>query len=136
MNNGGSRFGPGAEFDLITRLHDFDSELPPGVGLGPGDDAALLEDGWVVSTDLCVEGVHFRREWITDKEVGYRAATAALSDIAAMAAAPVGLLVSIAAQRGGAFDLEQVQAGISEAAGKAGASVIGGDVSTSPGFGL
>ncbi|MAM02639.1 MAG: thiamine-phosphate kinase [Myxococcales bacterium] len=133
MNNGGSRFGPGAEFDLITRLHDFDSELPPGVGLGPGDDAALLEDGWVVSTDLCVEGVHFRREWITDKEVGYRAATAALSDMAAMAAVPVGLLVSIAAQRGGAFDLEQVQAGIQEAAVKVGASVIGGDVSASPG---
>ena len=82
----GSRFGPGAEFDLISRLHDFDSELPPGVSLGSGDDAAVLEGGWVVSTDLCVEDVHFRREWITDKEVGYRAATAALSDMAAMAA--------------------------------------------------
>ncbi len=43
MNNRGSRFGPGAEFDLITRLHDFDSSLPPGVSLGPGDDAAVLE---------------------------------------------------------------------------------------------
>ena len=136
MNNRGSRFGPGAEFDLITRLHDFDSSLPPGVSLGPGDDAAVLEGGWVVSTDLCVEDVHFRREWITDQEVGYRAATAALSDMAAMAAVPVGLLVSIAGQREGAFDLEQVQAGIADAAVKVGASVIGGDVSTSPGFGL
>ena len=133
MNNRGSRFGPGAEFDLITRLHDFDSSLPPGVSLGPGDDAAVLEGGWVVSTDLCVEDVHFRREWITDQEVGYRAATAALSDMAAMAAVPVGLLVSIAGQREGAFDLEQVQAGIADAAVKVGASVIGGDISASPG---
>ena len=133
MNNRGSRFGPGAEFDLITRLHDFDSSLPPGVSLGPGDDAAVLEGGWVVSTDLCVEDVHFRREWITDQEVGYRAATAALSDMAAMAAVPVGLLESIAGQREGAFDLEQVQAGIADAAVKVGASVIGGDISASPG---
>lgn len=128
-----SRFGTGAEFDLITRLHDFDLDLPPEVWLGPGDDGAVLEGGWVVSTDLCIEDVHFRREWVTDQEIGYRAATAALSDMAAMAAVPVGLLVSMAARRGGAIDLEEVQAGIVAAANTVGAAVIGGDISTSPG---
>ena len=71
-------------------------------------------DGWS-ARDLSVEDVHFRRAWITDQEVGYRAATAALSDMAAMGATPVGLLVSIAAPRGGAVDIEAVQAGVCQA---------------------
>ena len=96
-------YGPGAEFELIRRLTDLGGDLPPEVRIGPGDDAAVLEGGWVVSTDLSIEDVHFRRAWITDQEVGYRAATAALSDMAAMGAAPVGLLVSLAAPRGGAW---------------------------------
>lgn len=126
-------FGPGAEFELIGRLAGFGRPLPPEVRVGPGDDAAVLEGGWVVSTDLSVEDVHFRRAWVTDEEVGYRAATAALSDMAAMAAAPVGILVSIAAPRGGAVDVEAVQRGIVQAAEVAGAAVIGGDLSRSPG---
>ena len=52
-------FGPGAEFDLIRRLINPDDLLPIGVDLGPGDDAAVLEGGWVISTDLSLEGVHF-----------------------------------------------------------------------------
>jgi len=126
-------YGPGAEFELIRRLTDLSGALPPEVRIGPGDDAAVLEGGWVVSTDLSVEDVHFRRAWITDREVGYRAATAALSDMAAMGATPVGLLVSIAAPRGGAVDIEAVQAGVCQAADAVGAAVIGGDVSRSPG---
>lgn len=126
-------YGPGAEFELIRRLTELDGDLPPEVRIGPGDDAAVLEGGWIVSTDLTVEDVHFRRAWITDREVGYRAATAALSDMAAMGAGPVGVLVSIAAPRGGAVAVEEVQAGIVDAAGVVGATVIGGDVSRSPG---
>lgn len=126
-------YGAGAEFELIRRLTDLGGDLPPEVRVGPGDDAAVLEGGWVVSTDLSIEDVHFRRAWITDGEIGYRAATAALSDMAAMAAAPVALLVSIAAPRGGAVDIEAVQAGVVEGAAAVGARVIGGDVSRSPG---
>jgi len=128
-----ARLGPGAEFDLIRRFLDPKAECPAEVRVGPGDDAAVLEGGWVISTDLSVEDVHFRRSWITDSEVGYRAAAAAISDIAAMAATPVALLVSIAAPRGGAVDVEAVHAGVSAAAEAVGASVIGGDLSRSPG---
>jgi thiamine-monophosphate kinase len=103
------------------------------VAVGPGDDAAVVGDGWVLSTDLSVEGVHFRREWITDEEIGFRAATAALSDLAAMAAEPVGLLVSMAYLPGGAVDAEAVQRGVQAAAAAVGASILGGDVSRSPG---
>lgn len=133
MSDARGPYGPGAEFELIRRLAKLGGDLPAEVRIGPGDDAAVLDDGWVISTDLTVEDVHFRRAWITDQEVGYRAATAALSDMAAMAATPVGLLVSIAAPRGGAVDVESVQAGIVEAASMVGAGVIGGDVSRSPG---
>jgi thiamine-monophosphate kinase len=85
-----------------------------------------------VSSDLSVEGVHFRRAWLADAEIGYRAAAAALSDLAAMAAEPVGVLVSLAGSSGGA-SLVAVHAGVAEAARSVGAAVLGGDTSASPG---
>src|SRR5690606_310123 len=83
------RLGSGAEFDLIRRF--LERSRPPGkdVLVGPGDDCTVLEAGRLaVSADLSIEDVHFRRAWITPEEVGYRAAMASLSDLAAMAAEP------------------------------------------------
>jgi thiamine-monophosphate kinase len=128
-----ARLGGGGEFDLIRRFMAGDGPLPHDVMIGPGDDAAVLEGGWVISTDMSVEDVHFRRSWLTDREIGYRAAAAALSDLAAMASNPVALLLSTAAPRGGAVDLEEVNAGVRAMAATVGACVIGGDVSRSPG---
>ena len=105
-------YGPGAEFELIRRLTDLSGALPPEVRIGPGDDAAVLEGGWVVSTDLSVEDVHFRRAWITDREVGYRAATARCRIWLRWVRLRWDVLVSIAAPRGGAVDIEAVQAGV------------------------
>lgn len=125
--------GPGGEFDLIRRFLSARDSASPLVVVGPGDDAAVLEGGWVLSTDLSVEDVHFRRAWLRDEEVGFRAAAAALSDMAAMAATPAGVLVSMAFPAGTRWDLDAVQGGIREAAALVGASVIGGDLSRSPG---
>ncbi len=137
MSGGRLALGPGAEFDLIRSFLSDAGALPPGVLVGPGDDAAVLDGGpdgaWVVSTDLSVEDVHFRRAWLSDAEIGYRAAAAALSDLAAMAARPVGMLVSMAFPPQGGADPEAVHAGLREAATAVGAVVIGGDVSRSPG---
>ena len=127
------RLGPGAEFDLIRRFLESEGELPPQVRVGPGDDAAVIDGGWVISTDLSVEDVHFRRAWLSDEEIGYRAGAAAISDLAAMAATPVALLLSLAAPRDGTVDPEAVHAGVRSIAGSVGASVIGGDFSRSPG---
>lgn len=125
--------GPGAEFDLIRGFVSGDDALPEEVRIGPGDDAAVLRDGWCVSTDLSIEGVHFRREWLTDEEIGYRAGAVALSDLAAMAATPVAVLVSIAAAKDGGVDLDAVNRGLRRAAESVGAGVVGGDLSRSPG---
>lgn len=126
----GVNLGPGGEFDLIRRIVG-EGVRAPEVQVGPGDDAAVLSDGWVVSTDMSVEDVHFRRAWLSDEEIGYRAAAGALSDLAAMAATPVCVLVSCAAPP--AVDVEAVNAGIREVAASVGASVVGGDLSRSPG---
>ncbi|MBT8405271.1 MAG: thiamine-phosphate kinase [Gemmatimonadetes bacterium] len=129
-----SPLGPGAEFDLIRRLTAGVDDAPPGVELGSGDDAAVLEGGWVVSVDLAVEGVHFRREWLDVEEIGGRAVRAALSDLAAMAATPVGVLLSLAGSVDDYGDgtLEAVGRGGRAAAAACGASVLGGDVTRSP----
>jgi thiamine-monophosphate kinase len=86
--------GPGAEFALIEKMRKRWGDLARGIG----DDAALLRvprgEQLVASTDSAVDGVHFKRAWLGPREIGYRAVTAALSDLAAMGAAPLGILVS------------------------------------------
>jgi thiamine-monophosphate kinase len=125
--------GAGGEFDLIRRFLAGSPDPPAGVTLGPGDDAAVLDGGWVVSTDLSVEDVHFRRSWLTAREIGYRAAAAALSDLAAMAAEPVGVLASLAVPGAGGVDAFEVNSGVRAAVEALRAAVIGGDLSRSPG---
>lgn len=133
MTRGEVRLGAGGEFDLIRRITRGMPPLPEGVVVGPGDDAAVLEGGWVISSDLMVEEVHFRREWLTPRELGRRAAAAALSDLAAMAALPVAALVSMALPEGLRPVVEEIQGGIREEVERFGAAVVGGDLSRSIG---
>jgi len=107
----------------------------PEVLVGPGDDAAVLRDGLVISTDLAVEGVHFRLDWISPEEAGYRAAIGALSDLAAMGASPVGMLASVAVPSGtdGADAGQELMRGVRSASVEAGGALLGGDLTRSPG---
>ena len=107
----------------------------PGVWLGAGDDAAVLDAGrLVMSTDLTVEDVHCRRSWVTFAETGARAVTAAASDLAAMAATPVAVLISLAVTPSEAQAvLSDLGDGIKEALMELGAPLVGGDLSASPG---
>ena len=100
--------------------------------LGPGDDAAFLRGGVVVSTDLAVEDVHFRLDWIAPHEAGFRAGAAALGDIAAMGAVPEALLVSLAVPDDPPL-ARALQRGVRRAGDRVGVAIIGGDVSRSPG---
>lgn len=123
------------EFGLIARITARLGAQPSTV-LGPGDDAAVVAvpDGRVVaSTDVLVEGRHFRRDWSSALDVGHRAAAANLADIAAMGAVPNALLVAFC----GPPDLdvrwaEELTDGLAAEAERAGAAVVGGDISSSP----
>ncbi|MBI4521533.1 MAG: thiamine-phosphate kinase [Gemmatimonadetes bacterium] len=130
-----ARLGAGAEFDLIRKLLEGSGvPLPDSVRVGPGDDCAVVGDGIAISCDLSVEDVHFRRDWLEPEAIGYRAAAAALSDLAAVAAEPIGLLVAVALPDDEPEELALgVGQGIAAAARDAGAALLGGDVSRSPG---
>jgi len=131
VRGAGPALGPGGEFDRIRNIL---RDLPPQPGsrVGPGDDAAVLSDGVVLSTDLTVEGVHFRLDWISPEEAGGRAVVAALSDLAAMAAEPIGVLVSLAVPEAGPGP-EPFMAGVRERIDEMGIPLLGGDLTRSPG---
>jgi thiamine-monophosphate kinase len=123
-------FGPGEEFRLIRRLLRRLGPLASGVG----DDAAVLEvpkgERLVVSIDTAVENVHFKRGWITPLEIGYRAGTAALSDLAAMGASGLGLLMSLTIPESWRDELDGLSGGVGGAASHANVLVFGGDLTT------
>src|SRR2546421_3195253 len=70
-----------------------------GLARNIGDDAAQIGDRLVVTEDALIEGVHFRLDWISWRDLGWRAAAVNLSDLAASGADPEGLIVSLAAPR-------------------------------------
>jgi thiamine-monophosphate kinase len=104
-------------------------------GLASGQDAegAVLEDGFVVTQDVLFESAHFRVEWTSWRDLGYKAAAVNLSDLAAMAAEPVGLLVGLAVplETGDTAILELYE-GIAEA----GVPVLGGDTTAAGQFSI
>jgi thiamine-monophosphate kinase len=123
------------EFGLIRRVTAGKAQ-PPTTLLGPGDDAAVVAapDGRVVaSTDVLVEGVHFRLDWSSPEQVGRKAAAVNLADISAMGAFPTALLVGLACPSDTPADVvEGFMAGLSAEANVAGAGVVGGDMVSSP----
>lgn len=128
MHDAEIAFGPGAEFGAIRRMIRRYGALAGGIG----DDGALVALGpgetVVLSTDATVEGVHFRREWLGAEEVGYRAATAALSDLAAMGARGVGILVAMVLPKRWRAELDPLGDGVARAVRAAGVRVLGGDM--------
>jgi thiamine-monophosphate kinase len=123
-------------FDLIRTLHRHHGRRSPSVIQGIGDDAAIITSQagqWtVLTTDLLTEGVHFDLRTATMADIGFRAATANLSDIAAMGATPQYLLVSLAIPRTGASrQVHQLYRGMMAACRPHRVGLIGGDTSAS-----
>jgi thiamine-monophosphate kinase len=97
-----------------------------GLARSIGDDAAQLGEGLVVTQDALVERVHFRLDWISWRDLGWRAAAVNLSDLAASGADPEGLLVTLAAPAETELhDILELYEGIAET----GVPVVGGDLS-------
>ena len=116
--------GPGREFDVIRGI----AVRLGAIGAGLGDDCAVITVGGTtiaLSIDASLEGVHFRTDWLTYEDIGWRACVAALSDLAAEGAKPVGVLVALG---GPADNFEAIMGGVGNAAASAGAKVLGGDL--------
>ncbi|MBO3093891.1 thiamine-phosphate kinase [Cellulomonas dongxiuzhuiae] len=124
-----------AEQDLLDRIFP---HLPVGSRtlVPPGDDAAvvLAPDGrYVVTCDVLVEDVHFRRRWSTGEDVGRRAAVQNLADVAAMGARPVALVVGLVVPGATAVAwVEGLARGLGDACRPLDVGVVGGDLSSGP----
>ena len=110
-----------SEAGELGLLHELESR---GLIEGTEHDAAELAGGLVVTQDALVEGVHFRLDWLSWRELGFRAAAVNISDLAASAAKPEALLVTLALP--GDVDVESVVE-LYEGLAEAGVPVRGGD---------
>ncbi|RPH76241.1 MAG: thiamine-phosphate kinase, partial [Nitrospiraceae bacterium] len=124
------------EFDLIRALHQRHSRRTPSVIRGIGDDAAVITSHagrWMVlTTDLLTEGVHFDLRTATMADIGFRAAVANLSDVAAMGGTPHYLLAALAIPHIGTRQhVLQLYRGMMDACRPHRVRLIGGDTSAS-----
>jgi len=122
------------ESDFIAWLRQ---RVPPHpqLLLGPGDDAAILRLGdrtdCVVTVDLLTEGVDFDLQAVSARRVGRKTLAVSLSDLAAMAARPVGMVVAVALPRRGGRQLAvDLFEGLAEMAERYGVAVAGGDTNS------
>jgi thiamine-monophosphate kinase len=123
------------EFAVIDRLVA-GREQPASVALGPGDDAAVVwarGGSTVVSTDMLVEGSHFRLDWSTPHDVGRKAIAQNAADIEAMGATATAFVVAFGAPgRTAAARAVELADGLWYEARLLGAAIVGGDLVTAP----
>jgi thiamine-monophosphate kinase len=123
------------EFELLARVIERLPAPGPRIRVGPGDDAAVTVPGGAtaVSVDSLVDGVHFRRGAASLRQIGAKALSTALSDLAAMGAEPGEAYVAL----GVPDDLDEegcleALEGIADAAAASGTTLAGGDLSRAP----
>lgn len=124
------------EFPLIRGLARRFARHAPGLVRGIGDDAAVVapssQTWWHITTDLLTEGIHFNFKPATAESIGYRAAMANLSDLAAMGATPRFLLISLAIPKTlKPPHIFKIYSGLMKACRRDRVALIGGDTSAS-----
>jgi thiamine-monophosphate kinase len=124
------------EFEFIKRCTEALPAQAESLLCGIGDDCAVITGSggrdWLISTDAYAEGIHFCRDWMTAKEIGYRCLTGAVSDIAAMGGRPRYVTIAISVPP--VLDTDyatQVMAGLAAAAAHYQMVIIGGDTTSS-----
>ncbi|HEV2360849.1 MAG TPA: thiamine-phosphate kinase [Acidimicrobiales bacterium] len=128
----GPDLGPEGERAYLARLAKQIADLglaPPGVGAG--DDTAYVTlpggESLLLTADAVVEDVHFDLAYCSPADVGWKALSVNVSDIASMGGRPMHALVTVVRPKG--FDLDGLFAGLAEAALHYGCSLAGGDLS-------
>lgn len=122
-----------SETELLAR---FTPRLPRGgsTRVGPGDDAAvvrLLEPEFVVTTDVLVQDRHFRLDWGTAADLGWRAAMQNLADVAAMGAVPTAITLALVMPGSTPVTwVEELADGLAQACAPHDVGVVGGDLSS------
>jgi len=122
------------EAQVIARLREIFASPDPRIEVGIGDDAAVVagEVRQVMTTDMAVEGVHFRTDWSTGFEIGRKVTAANAADILAMGGVPDYLLVAVALTGSESMEwISDLAHGIKFEADLAGLQIIGGDISKS-----
>lgn len=126
------------ELQLIRRIRAGAASRNGAVRVGIGDDCAVLRvpSGceMVVTTDLSLEGRHFRRDWHSPQSAGHRCLARGLSDVAAMGGRPLAAFLSVAPPKG--FDinwLDGFMEGFNALAAEHGVELAGGDTAEAPG---
>lgn len=123
---------------LIARIRARVPHTHPDLMLGIGDDGAVLRPARnraeVITTDMLVEGVHFRREWSTLGDIGAKAVLVNVSDLGAMGAEPRVATLSLALPADLSLDdFDALIDGVAEAAAGARLAIAGGNLTRSPG---
>jgi thiamine-monophosphate kinase len=120
------------EAQVITALKEIFASSDPRISIGIGDDAAVVTGGanQILTTDMAVEGVHFRTEWSSAFEIGRKVTAANTADVLAMSAKPDYLVVAVALTGSESMEwITELARGIKFEADLAGAHVVGGDIS-------
>jgi thiamine-monophosphate kinase len=128
-----------SEDDFLRFMDRFFPRSNNHLLLGRGDDCAILScpQEICLSTDIFLEGVHFRRSYFSAADIGYKALAVNLSDIAAMAARPLGFALNLMFPEEIKKDfLEEMFAAMSDLAGVYSIPLVGGDLSKAPCLGL
>ncbi len=125
------------EFGIIRRIVEKTGASRGPLIIGPGDDAAVVRTprgkDLVFTTDTLSEGVHFKREWLTAGDLGWKAVAQSLSDVAAMGAEPLVFCTALSMPRSlGDAWIDGFTGGLMEAGEKYGCMLAGGNLSRSP----
>ena len=124
--------GAFTEAQVIAALKEIFATADPRISIGIGDDAAVVSGGerQILTTDMAVEGVHFRTDWSSAFEIGRKVTAANCADVLAMSGTTDYLLVAVALTGSESMQwITDLARGIKFEADLAGAQVVGGDLS-------
>jgi thiamine-monophosphate kinase len=123
------------EASVISALARIFGSTHRGVEIGIGDDAAVVKttERTVITTDMAVEGTHFKSNWSSAFDIGRKIAAANLADVYAMGGSPKFLVAAVTLTGAESMEwIEELAEGIAHETSSCGAYVVGGDLAKGP----